>query len=204
MLSYGIMKQVLSLLTAFVLFQTQSWALSGGPVFPTGAPNLAGIYSGVMVQREAKFGIEFSEPNSGVTGDNDNPAGNIGVFTVTVPETDLATGTLVLFVNGTVFTGTIDGFADPDAGTFVGVIQAEAQNIVQVVVGRGQMETKIKERPNTPYAGRTDLANGNAARMTGSAIMDASQVVNLDLTPRPNVQVKYSVSGYRQVTTPLQ
>ncbi len=35
------MKQVLSLLVAFVFLQVQSWALSGGPVYPSNSTSVS-------------------------------------------------------------------------------------------------------------------------------------------------------------------
>lgn len=204
------MKQVLSLLTAFVFLQMQTWALSGGPVFPNqSSPNVAGVYSGVMVQVQARFGDEFDGPNSGTTSNQDNPAGSIGAYSVTVPATGLSTGQFVAFVNGTLYTGgTITGVADPDKGTFDGVMSATISFLDQngatfQVPLRGQMRTKIIEKKNTPQSGRTDLTAGNAARMEGKAEVDAFETTNSNLTPIPNVRVKYSVSGYRQSTTAL-
>ncbi len=216
------MKQVLSLLMAFTLLQVQTWALSGGPVYqPVSSPNQAGIYSGVMVAQSSKFGLfnsTFPEPP-------DTNAGNIGIFSVTVPISGAATGTTIFFVSGAVFIGTIDGIADPDKRTFDGIIQATGsfdiittpqQVFVNPVTGavtivpavtqtpsaQGQMKAKIIEATTTPQAGRQNTANGNAARMSGTAIVDAFVFV-FGVSPVPLVQTKYSVSGFRQTTTPL-
>lgn len=204
------MKQVLSLLTAFVFLQMQTWALSGGPVFQDQAsPNLAGAYSGVMVQGHTKFGDDFVTPNSGAPSPADNPAGNIGVYTVTVPVTGLATGNFVVFINGTLFTGgTISGVADPDKTLFQGVMSASATfstpaGGTSTVLARGQMKAKIIENKKKPLPGRPDLTTGVAARMEGKAIIDAFDFTALNLAPLPVVQTTYSVSGYRQTTTAL-
>jgi hypothetical protein len=210
MLSYGIMKQVLSLLTAFALFQTQTWALSGGPVFEQAAsPNFAGTYSGVMVEKDTQFGDDFAEPNSGSTSNRNRTSGNIGVYTVVVPTTGLSTGSFFLFINGTLYSGgTINGLADPDKGTFVGVMTASATFLdplggTQTVPARGQMKTKIIEQRNKPLPGRPDLTTGVAARMEGKAVVDAFDFTAFNLAPVPVVRATYSVSGFRQTTTPL-
>ena len=210
MLLYGTMKQVLSLLTAFVLLQTQTWALSGGPVFgPQASPNLAGVYSGVMVERDTKFEDDFNTPNSGSTSNRNDTSGKIGVYTVNVPVTGLSTGSFLLFINGTVFTGgTITGVADPDKGTFDAIMSASATFTnaaggTDTVQARGQMETKIIETLNKPQPGRADLTTGVAARMEGKAIIDAFDFTAFNLSPMPVVRAKYTVSGYRQSTTAL-
>ena len=214
------MKQVLSLLMAFTLLQVQTWALSGGPVYqPVSSPNQAGIYSGVLVQQSSKFGLF----NTGVEENAEPNAGNIGVYSVTVPITGTSTGTTTLFIGGIVFIGTIDGVADPDKRTFDGVIQAavsfdiivqnEIRNPITGVIiqpqvtvtplAQGMMRTKIVEASTTPLSGRQSTANGNAARMTGKAIVDAFVGVDNNLSPFALVQTKYSVSGFRQSTTAL-
>src|SRR5678816_4343064 len=111
MLSLRTMKQVLSLLASFVLLQTQTWALSGGPVFPTGAPNQAGNYSGVLVPKETRFNFNGVPPGSDTTLLEPllDTSGKIGVFTVDVPQTGLSSGSAIIFFNGAIFTGTIDG-----------------------------------------------------------------------------------------------
>lgn len=206
------MKQVLSLLTAFVLLHMQTWALSGGPVYPTGAPNQAGFYSGVLEQQDSKFGDQFAI-NSGSTQNEDAPAGSIGVYTISIPSNStggLTTGTMFLFVNGTMFTSnTFTGVSDPDKGTFDAVFDMGAVPTITDQNGNtitpdaeGQMRTKIIEKNTTPLPGQANTTNGHAARMTGSAIIDVAINIELNLTPDPLVQAHYSVSGYRQSTVP--
>jgi hypothetical protein len=161
-----------------------------------------------MSQVQARFGNEFDEPNSGTTSNQDNPAGNIGVYTVTVNRTGLSGGSFFLFINGTFYSGgTINGVADPDKGTFDGIMSATAAfedangNAIDVDAV-GQMRTKIIEKRFTPQPGRPDLTTGNAARMEGTAVIDAFIFTNINLTPIPQVRAKYSVSGFRQSTIP--
>jgi hypothetical protein len=211
MLSLPLMKQVLSLLTAFVFLQMQTWALSGGPVFPgaVGSPNMAGVYSGVMVQTDALFGSDFQAPTSGSIPNNRAPAGNIGLYSVAVPVSGIATGTTVVFINGTLFSGTLQGIADPDKRTFDGIFNLgavptlTAGGVAIDPIGEGQMRTKISERFTEPLPGRSTTSNGNAARMTGTAQIDVATSLQTNLTPIPFVETKYSVSGYRQTTTAL-
>lgn len=203
------MKQALSLLTVFVFLQTQTWALSGGPVFPTGSPNLAGSYSGAMAEKSRKFGTEYDDPNSGTTPNLDEPAGSTGIYTVTIPASGLATGNAVIFINGTLYASIgITGVADPDKSTFDGILSGtqpflDPNNVTINVLARGYMKTKIKERAGVPLPGRTDTTRGIAARMNGKATIDAFVFTAGNLTPIPLVKVEYSVSGYRSTTTAL-
>ena len=113
------MNRVLSLLVAYVFLQTQAWALSGGPVYENeGTLTLTGTYAGVIVPDAPQTGQSLS-------GEPIPPEiTSIGLFSIGVPGTGLASGALVFFVNGDAFTGTITGVADPGKGTFVGLIDA--------------------------------------------------------------------------------
>jgi len=98
------MKKVLSLLLLFVFFQTQAWALSGGPSFTGGTTTtLIGTYSGVL------------------TG----PVNALGIFVVGIPEVGPATGDCSIFLAGAFYGGSIIGIGDPQDATFQGVIDAE-------------------------------------------------------------------------------
>jgi hypothetical protein len=108
------MNKVLSLLLAFVFLQTQSWALSGGPVFTSGAvgqTSLIGVYAGALIPS----GDESSD--GGTNG--------LGLFTLSVPEAGLGSGDFVYFSEGRTFTGTITGVADPDKGTLKGLLKGQ-------------------------------------------------------------------------------
>src|SRR5687768_12831352 len=108
------MNKVLSLLLAFVFLQTQSWALSGGPVFTSGAAgqiSLIGVYAGALL------------PSGNES--EDNGTNGLGLFALSVPETGLGTGDFVYFSEGRTFTGTITGVADPDEGTLVGLLKGQ-------------------------------------------------------------------------------
>lgn len=104
------MKQVLSLLLLQVFLHTQAWALSGGPDYSQGrgAPvnSLIGTYSGVMIPEETPGGL---------------PNASIGLFSVTIPATGLATGGAIVFANGAAFTGNMLAVGDPDKSTLDGI-----------------------------------------------------------------------------------
>jgi hypothetical protein len=109
------MKKVLSLLVAFIFLQVQTWALSGGPDYSKGQganPNrLVGVYSGVLIPETTTTGGVVVATSSAT----------IGLFSVAVPSTGLATGQAAVFVNGAAFTGNMVAFADPDNATLDGV-----------------------------------------------------------------------------------
>lgn len=167
--------RVLSFLLAIVLVQSQAFALSGGPVFtsPTAPETTLGSYSGVLIPTTTVPGV--------------GAAAAIGLFSLTVPQTGLTTGTTAIFLNGRVFNGTITGFADPASLKLSAIVDASttftittvtmalpgpppvaAQVLTQSVTAsaRGNLNAKIV-RGNTGSAG-----TATATRLTGSSTLD--------------------------------
>ena len=182
-------------------------------MYPTGAPNQAGVYSGVLEQQDTKFGSDLDPQQPGVVPNGTPTAGNIGMYTATVPVNGgLSTGQILVFVAGTIFNSSgFNGVADPDKSTFDAIFTLTPFNVTFVdangntvtINGSGQMRTKIIEENSTPLPGQTSTSAGHAARMTGTAIVDAFEFTGINLQPQDLVQGRYSVSGFRQITTPL-
>src|SRR5438067_10134510 len=103
------MRIVLALLMSFVLLQSESFAISGGPVF-RGSLNVVGTYAGVLVETS--------------TTDTSAAAPAIGLFTLGIPASALATGTLLFFDQGRIYTGSISAVADPTNGKITGLLEA--------------------------------------------------------------------------------
>lgn len=127
------MKKVLSLLVAFVFLQVQSWALSGGPDYSrlngsTGNPSIIGTYGGVLVPT-----------SSTATSTTPQPA-SIGVFSISVPETGIAAGVAIMFVNGVAFIGNVAGIGDSDKGTIQGLIAGESNFQVSITGAGGSTQ----------------------------------------------------------------
>jgi len=120
------MKKALSLLVAFIFLQTQTWALSGGPVYTaTRSNDLTGVYAGAMVAKTLVLRPGSVLPALG-------SATSTGVFSITVPIAGAATGTTVFFQNGTAYTGTIIGAANPLNSSITGIIQATSTDLFTV------------------------------------------------------------------------
>jgi hypothetical protein len=102
-------KALFASLLCLVLAASQSFALKGGPPYPAAA-NLVGTYAGVL---QGVF--DPTTPSS---------SNSIGVFSVGVPKTGNATGPFVMFSRGRVFSGTIQGTADPTKASIQGVLNA--------------------------------------------------------------------------------
>src|SRR5947209_18393795 len=116
------MKVLLAALMCLVFMITQSFAISGGPPYP-GSTNVVGVYAGVMKPKKVPTTCA-TDP----TTCPDNPPGcsanSLGVFSVGVPNSGLATGTFVMFSQGRVFSGTVQGTADPGKATLKAVLSA--------------------------------------------------------------------------------
>ena len=104
------MKALFASLLCFVLTASQTFAIKGGPPYPAGT-NVVGTYAGVL---QGVF-----DPT------NPSSSNNIGVFSIGVPKTGNATGPFVMFSRGRVFSGTIQGTADPTKASISGVLDAK-------------------------------------------------------------------------------
>lgn len=198
------MKKVLSLLVTYVLLQTQTWALSGGPVFdtPGSVTNVVGTFSGVLSPR--------------IFGDT-----SIGIFSLTVPTSGLSSGAFNYFTNGSVFVGTISGVADPEKNSITAFLSATATsrqyittttttttggvivtttNSVLSTVGSG-FATGTLEANVKAARGSTDVA-AIGARLKGDATLS---IVRAPAPPGGNQEgfpangdAFLSVTGFRQ------
>lgn len=187
------MKQVLSLLMAFVFLQTQSWALSGGPFGSTAAGGtLTGTYAGVLVPQVAVVGGSAS----------------IGLFTLDHPDSGLTTGTISVFVNGAAFAGTISGVMDPKNGAFNGVIDATSTFQIQIVLptvppttlntnvfAQGNMEAEVSI-DNEP--GNFSTLASTPSRIEGTAALDIFFQIAADGTPVITQTALFDVDGFKQ------
>jgi hypothetical protein len=102
-------KALFGSLLCIVLAASQSFAIKGGPPYPA-STNLPGVYAGVL---QGVF--DPTRPSS---------SNSIGVFSVGVPKTGIASGPFVMFSRGRVFSGTIQGTADPTKASIKGVLSA--------------------------------------------------------------------------------
>ncbi|MES2571296.1 MAG: hypothetical protein V4710_14730, partial [Verrucomicrobiota bacterium] len=192
------MKKVLSLLVSFVFLQTQSWALSGGPKFQGNAASFTGTYAGVLIP-------EVDASTTASTG-----SASIGLFSLEQPTKGFASGTVVAFVNGAVFNGTIQGILDPDGGVLNGVIDAtstfEVTEITPVVDPTTGEVTFISESFTVGAQGNiqaevaSNTANASSAtRIEGEASLDVFFNIANDGTPVITQTARFQVDGFKQV-----
>ncbi|HEX8309698.1 MAG TPA: hypothetical protein VF614_00175 [Chthoniobacteraceae bacterium] len=125
------MKPVLSLLVAYSLLQSQSWALSGGPVYAGSQQSLVGTYAGALLPSDGgEDEGETATPGEEGAAVDETTVNGLGLFTLSVPSSGLGTGTFVYFSEGRTFTGTITGLADPDKGELIGLLKGQFDIVV--------------------------------------------------------------------------
>lgn len=199
------MQRVLSLLVAFVFFQTQAWALSGGPFQQTQGANIIGTYAGVL--------IPTFDPFVDVIGRNQNGeplATSIGLFAFAQPDVGFASGPLLAFVEGTPLLGTITGLIDPEDGHFQAVISGQSTydvvfdlngdgmiDLTTPIQATGSVDAQIE--PVRTFAGN---ATGlNSARVVGTAGIDIFLFIRADGTPRVSDTLFFDIEGFKQSDT---
>jgi hypothetical protein len=216
------MKILLACLMCLVLGATECFAISGGPVFP-GGTNVVGTYAGVMktsrfcvvcendqeTQIKCKDLQSYLQEHPGAIPGScslqpDCSANSLGVFSVGVPSSGIATGTFVMFSQGRVFTGTIRGTADPGRATLTGVLDATFDfTLTRTFVN------PITGEVTTTTTQVTASANGNlrtrissALRLAGTATLNISQgQVDGANEPVVTCEMTLRVSGFKQSNT---
>jgi hypothetical protein len=203
------MKKVLSLLLVFVFLKAQALALSGGPVFSNAQGNFVGIYSGVLVPKFTTF-------TSTATSSGSSSA-SIGLFTLSQPDTGIATGSVLLFVDGAPFSGVLNGLIDPDSAELNAVIDATSTFSVVIIV---PTTTIVNGVPTTTFTTQSFSvsASGNMnarvvptgffstnpnvsvtpSRLEGDASVDIYFHINSDGTPDVSKTAVFEVQGFKQ------
>ncbi len=212
------MKKVLSLLVAFVFLQTQTWALSGGPFQTQTGASTIGTYAGVMIPNAiVAAGVPGVVPRSS----------SIGLFSFAQPQVGLATGAVLIFINGTGFTGTITGLIDPEDGTLTAIIDSASVYTIPIIVpttvlvggiptttfttidtnafAQGNMEAEISSNQSFGAAGQnssvTAIIGLNTARVSGSATVDVFFEINPDGSPDVINTETFTIEGFKQSDT---
>ena len=186
------MKALLASLMCLVLIMSQAFAISGGPFSGKGRVSVTGTYAGVLVP--------IVDPTIGLA---DN---SLALFTMRIPETALATGTVAVFRNGLFYPGTITGAADPDSARLTAVVNATfditftqeidpvthtTRNTVVTYNANGAMTGKI--------VGTTQLTSASSARIRGQANLTYKQVGGVaDPAANSGAPVPYMISGFKQ------
>jgi hypothetical protein len=218
------MKALLGALLCFVFTLTQAFAISGGPPYPGGA-NIVGVYAGVLRPKKTPTTCP-GDPSTCPDSPPGCSANSLGVFSVGVPSSGIATGTFVMFSQGRVFSGTIQGTADPgkdpSRASLKAVLSASfnftltettpcpvvtpepspactPSTTTQEITASatGSLDAHIKSQLSQASLGAASV------RLVGSATIDVSQgqVDSATLIPIITCAMLLKVSGFKQTDT---
>lgn len=180
------MRILFAALMCMVFGASECLGLSGGPIYP-GASAVVGTYAGVLQPTEATDACG---------------ANSLGVFSIGVLKTGIASGTFVMFSQGRVFSGTVRGTADSGRSTLKGVLEATFDFTVTdpnvspptttdvTAQANGTLDTKITDSRDSSFS---------ASRLNGNARLDISQGrVNFDNSPLVSCSMELGVIGFKQ------
>lgn len=189
------MKALLGSLLCLVLFASECFAISGGPPYPTGT-NLAGVYAGVLLPAVG--------PDT-TAKERTCVAGSLGIFTIGIPNSGASTGDFIIFIQGRVFGGSIQGVSDPTNAQLTTIVDATfTQMLTSLTVPpvmttvtasvTGTLTAKISS-PTNPLSPTSAFLNGEAALSVDNGKVDP----NLNpIVLCPNLS--FDVMGFRQST----
>jgi hypothetical protein len=174
------MRILFSLLMCLVFGAAQCFALKGGPPYPVGT-NIIGTYAGVL---QGVF--DPTNPRSSNT---------LGIFSIGIPQTGLASGSVAIFTGERTFVGTIQGIGDPNKGTLRAALQA-----VPVVTGGGETITTLNFHADGTVS--ADIKTVRSAfntvantRLTGTSTITTT---NRNVTPPAQTVSSFVVDGFKQ------
>ena len=203
------MKKLLPILLCYVLMTSQVFAISGGPTFGSGRVSPIGTYSGVLVGTQTSgssttttFTGNFPTDSGGQNAQSE-AASVLGLFSISVPSSSIASGAFLLFTgDGGVFTGNIDASIDPDSNQFSGIVfgykfQQEPSNAssggtIAVETGYAAGAITAKISPGSQAS--------TGARIKGTAKLGVTNLA-IDGNTSGQFQLVCTVTGFRQSTT---
>lgn len=200
------MKKLLPILLCYILMTSQVFAISGGPVFGGGGTDPQGTYSGIITVNTK---LDFDNPVFDPVTNTFVPAvvatNAIGLFSLTVPATNLATGTNIIFVDGAVYRGTINASVDPDSGRLSGLISASFNyTLVTTNPVSGEQQTasltaQANGKLDAQITGARQAARASA-RLLGSSTISVANGGVSGFTFDVDSVLQCTVTGFRQAT----
>ena len=176
------MKALLGALMCLVFTMAQTFAISGGPFQGRSRIGVIGTYAGVL--------------HDVVMG-----SGNLGIFTLSVPQTGLATGNVFIFTSERTFSGPINANADPNTDIVEGTLQG-----IPVVTSGGQTVTTLDCHADGSFNAKVRLSKRSletsAVRLRGTANVRTSNASGCSTCPAPPAPAPcatdYTVHGFKQ------
>ena len=204
------MKAFLGCLMCCVLVISQTFARdphiapNGGPAYPGTTANFAGVYAGVLMPQNSGHPSECA-------------LNSLGIFSLVVPQSGLASGDFVMFAQGRVFTGTVQAVADPEKARINGILDASFGFTVHFDCGTPQcppdpligcagstgcdvtVTASAKGKFDTDITSSSSISLGVGSRLNGNVVLSIDQgKVDEDLTPISTCKMSLSLDGFKQ------
>ena len=201
------MKKILPILLCYVLMTSQVFAISGGPVFGGAGLNPVGTYSGVIsVDQELDFDNPVVDPVTGnLVPSMVADVNAIGLFDLAVTQTNVSTGSFLLFVDGIVYTGDIVASINPDSDQLSGIVNGTFQYTVVTIVDTTSISTTFTSLANgkiTASISGTRQGSLSSASLVGSSSIDVDRMGIADGSFVTDTRLNCTVTGFRQSLTP--
>ena len=195
-----------------------SLGISGGPPYPVGT-NVVGTYGGVVMPACAacpinggqKVGVRCGKLDSFLKDNTDfvecpgdEPPGcaanSQGIFSITVPDSGISDGTFVMFSQGRVFSGTIQGTADAAKERMSAVLHATFDFTVTDNSTNPPTTTDVTAEANGSLNAKITNRPSRGIRLSGLASLGVSQgmVDRNNNLPIPTCEMELSVGGFKQ------
>lgn len=188
----------LVIVLCYWFMQAQAVAVTAGVPWPASSFSTAGTYSGVMVPDSVS--VDTSDGNFGRVNPEDflNTSALV-VFTVGIPNAGFQAGSLLAFINGVGFVGTLQVTPNDQAGQIIGVMDADA-TLNQIL---GQGDNQVTSVPQ--FAGQiiADLVNSTTNTTSSLNLVGVAgiQIVGDIFGELPDA-LNFSVFGFKQSDDP--
>lgn len=210
----NLLKNLAGIAAGILFAVSAAYAISGGPHYP-GSANIVGTYAGVLVPTPTPAAVPTATPSPTGTPtptpaptppDPNDPHNSIGIFSVGVPQSGLATGVFVMFTQGRVFNGSIEGVGDPEKATLKGILTARFDFRVTPFGGGSSIPVTASANGNI----KAKVVNSSqsfpsvvgATRLRGNATLFISQgEVDANNEPIITQSLALKVRGFKQSDT---
>jgi len=202
------MKTALAILMCFIISEAPVLAIHGGYTLGGDLAAAVGTYAGVLVPTSSTTLGSGTSTNFG--------SNSLGLFTMSVPQTGIGSGTMAIFSGNDQLNGSIQALPDPNnVGGIVGVVQVSAYETVFTasVSGNGGSASEIVQQLTSEGDGQFSVGasqNPQSDSPTGVDISGTADVTYSSpsgsgtgaTTLTPGAEVIYAISGFQQSTTP--
>jgi hypothetical protein len=204
------MKTLLAILLSFIITEAPVLAIHGGYTLG-GVGDTSGTYAGVLVPT----GDVFLSDTTGAVTLTTQGSNNLGLFTLNVPTTGVATGNLVIFSAGRTFTGTIEGVPSPtNANGIQGLITATYAFEVYVtnttiangVVTETTSAIPVQATALGAFTAQTSTTTATTQSPTGVLLSGTTSLeiddglVNDDGSPLITEVASFEIEGFQQTS----